>query len=97
MDNFLDMRNGNRDAILAGFQSSSVLSRMNGAIHAAKQGLNDTEVKEALLVLKGDREACMGYRVSDIVIAVLDILDIEKYKGNDDRIRQMIQSKFDFF
>lgn len=97
MDNFQEMRSGNRDAILEGLQSSSVLVRINGAIHAAKQGLNDSEVREALLVLKSDGEACMGYRVSDVAIAVLDILDIEKYNGNDDRIYKMIQSKFEFF
>lgn len=97
MDSFKEMRNGNRDAILEGFQSSSVLGRINGAIHAAKKGINDAEIREALLALKGDMAVCMGYCVSDVAIAVLDILGIEKYKGNDDRICEMIQSKFEFY
>lgn len=63
MDSFQERKNGNKDAILEGLQSSAALIRINAVTYAVKQGLSDSEVKETLLALKGDREACMGYRI----------------------------------
>ena len=37
-----------------------------------------------------------GYRVSDFAYAVLDILKIEKYLGDDIKIRKLINSEFKF-
>ena len=37
-----------------------------------------------------------GYTVSDFAIAALDVLGIEQYKGNEENIKAIIESKFEF-
>ena len=37
-----------------------------------------------------------GYRVSDFAYVTLDLLGLERYSGNNIRVRTLIASKFNF-
>ena len=90
------IQNGDRNAILQGLTHSGAFYRINAIISAGKYIVIEPEIEIYLKRLKEDRVIMNGYRVSDFAYAVLDILKIEKYLGDDIKIRRLINSEFKF-
>ena len=90
------MKKGNKSAILEGLRHPGALFRINGIINVERYGLKDEEIIDYILDLKCDKISFDGYSVSDFAISALDLLDLEKYNGNDVAIKQLIESKFEF-
>lgn len=70
--------------------------KFNGIIECVKSNLKTAEIIERLKELKNDTTTIAGHPIADFSMAALDILGIEKYDGDDNSIKQLIESKFDF-
>lgn len=90
------IQNGDRDAILQGLAHSGAFYRINAAVSAGKYFVREPVIGIYLKRLKEDKIIMDGYRVADFAYAALDILEIEKYMGNDIRVRRLINSRFNF-
>lgn len=87
---------GDSSAIMQGLSHPGAFYRINATINAVRYKASDPVLKIRLDRLKHDQIIMNGYRVSDFAISALDILGLEKYAGNDLRIRALINSKFEF-
>lgn len=90
------MKKGDKSAILEGLRHSGALFRINGIMNAERYSLKDKEIIDSILNLKCDKISFDGYSVSDFAISALDLLNLEKYEGNDVAIKQLIESRFEF-
>ena len=54
------------------------------------------QIIDSLKALKSDNSRIAGYKISDFCMAALDIMNIEKYNGNDDAVIKLIESRFEF-
>lgn len=90
------IQDGDRNAILQGLAHPGAFYRINATMSAGRHFVKEPVIGIYLKRLKEDNMIMNGYRVSDFAYAALDILGIEKYIGNDIRIRRLINSKFDF-
>lgn len=61
-----------------------------------KNHINTSDISQKLHELKHNngQEFCMS--ISDLAYAALDLLDIEKYSGNDKQILELIKNNFNF-
>ncbi len=64
--------------------------RCQGILECLKKGVNTPDAAEAMKRLKNDGVVIMGRRISSYAQAALDILGIEKYKGNDEEVIELI-------
>lgn len=87
---------GNEEAILLGLKHKGVLIRINGIIYSVKYKIKNEHITKVIQELKNDDFWYDGYLVSQFAIAGLHIMNIEPYTGNDERILELIESKFEF-
>lgn len=90
------MQKGDRDAIISGLSHKGAIFRMNAIGNAVIHGMNDTETIRTLVELKNDDVFLDGFTVGDFATAALDMLGVEKYSGNNRRMEELIDSRFDF-
>lgn len=90
------IQDGDREAILQGLAHPGAFYRINAIISVGKNLVSEPTIGIYLKQLKEDKIIMNGYRVSDFAYAALDIIESEKYAGNDIRIRRLIDSRFDF-
>lgn len=90
------MRNGEKAAIMEGLSHSGAIYRMNAISFLSIFGVKDTDTTNKLKELKKDRVMLDGYSVADFAMAALDLMKIERYSGNDEPVKNLIQSKFEF-
>ncbi len=91
-----NMTIGNEEAILSGLKHKGALIRINGIMHAVKYKVKNNDITEAIKELKNDDFWYDGYSVSQFAIAGLHVMNIEHYKGNDERVIELIESEFEF-
>jgi hypothetical protein len=94
------MVDGNIDAIIDGFISSSVLDNANAIAQAYLHNMRTKNIEVQLRRLSGD-SACLfghnvGYRISHFADAALHLLGFETYTGSDQYVLNLIESKFSF-
>ena len=70
--------------------------KFNGIISCVKENIKTDKVIERLKELKNDTATIAGHTISCFSIAALDIMNIEKYNGNDADIKELIHSKLSF-
>ena len=90
------MRNGDREAIMKSLSCQGAIYRMDAIAFASLNNMNDTETVEKLMELKKDDVFLDGYTVGDFAVAALDNLGIEKYKGDNILVKNLIESGFAF-
>lgn len=90
------MRNGDREAVMKGLSCQGAIYRMDAIAFASLNNMNDTETVEKLMELKKDDVFLDGYTVGDFAVAALDNLGIEKYKGDNILVKNLIESGFAF-
>lgn len=77
--------------ILKLLSNSGAAYRGQGIALCIKEKNVSLEEAERLKSLKNDNVYVLGRPISSYAIAALDILNIEKYKGNDTDIRDLIK------
>ena len=93
-----NMIDGDRDAIIGGFTSSTYVLRVNASIQSVLHQMKDKKTESKLWYLKNDdtyvfaRNA--GFRVSDFACAALHLLGFAQYEGADRAVIALINSKF---
>lgn len=90
------MQNGDRSVIFDCLSHSGAIFRMNAAGNAAIHGMNDSETISRLVDLESDETFLDGFTVGDFATAALVVLGCEKYYGSSERIKLLIESRFDF-
>ena len=79
-----EIHNGSVKAIMDGITSSSPIEFLNAMI---LESVKNAENNETVM---------MGVQISEFAKASLDILGIKEYRGDEKRIKDMIESKFEF-
>ena len=90
------MRNGDREAVIKCLSCQGAIYRMDAIAFASLNNMKDAEIIEKLMELKKGRVFLDGYTVGDFAVAALDNLGIEKYTGDDRRMKELIESGFAF-
>ena len=90
------MQKGDRNVIFDCLSHSGAIFRMNAVGNAVIHGMNDSETISRLVELKSDNASLDGFTVGDFATAALDVLGCEKYRGNNDRMRSLIATRFNF-
>ena len=85
------------EAILLGAQSDIPILNLNATIFGAKFRCTSPEFAEMLKtkMLYSD-STFMGTPLASFAVAALDVLRIQKYRGTDKFICELISSNFDF-
>lgn len=82
--------------LLDALSHQGAIYRMNAIAFSCICKADDAVIVEKIRKLKEDNVYIDGYSVSDFAKAALDIMQIEKYSGDNVRIRKLIESEFDF-
>ena len=93
------MVDGDKNAIIDGFISSSCVLRVNAIIQAVLHKMKDKTTEVQLHRLKKDDtyifDSNVGYRVSDFAYAALHLLGFARYEGTDKTVVALIDSKLE--
>lgn len=90
------MKDKNSDAIMYGATSSMPILQLNAVIYGTKNKLRYPEFVSFLNNNENNEIYFLGVSLSKIIMASLDVLGIKKYNGNDEEVKKIIESKFDF-
>ncbi len=95
------MLNGDKNAIIDGFISSSMVDNFNAIVCAVKYHLRGKAIEGQLVRLSRD-DTCLfgqnaGYRISDVAVAALHLLGISEYDGTEENVLALIDSKLNFY
>lgn len=91
-----NMHNGSVDEIMNGIRSGCLFESFNAVIAGTRIRLLDKEFVDYVKVATKAENTLMGIPLSDLATASLEILGIQKYSGNDQRIKELIQCEFKF-
>lgn len=91
-----NMSIGDESAIYNGLNHNGAVIRMNGIMFAANFKFKKSSIIDAIKKLTEDNTEFNGYTVSQFAFAALDVIGIEKYQGNDENIKELIDYKFVF-
>lgn len=94
--NINNMHNGSTVAIINGISSRSSIEVLNAIVAGTRLKLKDKMFVKSLEKAKDNEESLMGIPIKEFAIASLDILNIQKYSGDSDRVREMIQCELKF-
>ena len=90
---------GDKNSIIAAMLCDASFYRMNGIIEAVKHKYKEPAVIRQIRNLITDKTGIFsltgGYNVSDFAYAALDVLGVESYTGNEEKVRMIIESKFE--
>lgn len=84
------MIKGDRKAIAEGLSSTSPYIKICALQWAAYYRVINPETISKIAKLKNDDSVDMGYQVSNFAVAALDVLGIEKYKGQNKEMLALI-------
>lgn len=82
--------------IIAKLQKDGAYYKFNGIVECVRSQTKDETVISELKKMKSDHAQIAGYSISDFSFAALDVLNAEKYTGNNENVLRIIQSKFAF-
>ncbi len=93
---FKKMLSGDIDCIEEGLSKGSVIDRFNAIMAVVRFRVVNDEVETCLRKLcDDDSRAYRGnpdFTVSNFAIAALDLLEMEKYDGDDEYVRELIEN-----
>lgn len=88
---------GNKEAILHCFKQKDPCFKVLAVVIIVNKKILDEEIINCLKEIKSlDNEYVRTYSVSVFASAALDILDIEKYKGDDEIVKEFIKERMNF-
>lgn len=92
------MLKGDAVSIKKGFDSDSILLKIDAIICAVKKKTSDKEIIKEIISLKNNTHylRSVAFTVGEFAIAGLHLLGIEQYNGDNASINRLIESKFDF-
>ena len=90
------VKNGDSDAVLLALRHKGAIYRINGLINLVRHSLDSQIIIQEAEKLCYDDTFLDGYTVSDFAYAALDLIQFRKYSGKNDKIYQLIKSKFKF-
>ncbi len=82
--------------VLKNLKSLGTFNIFNAIVSCVNQEIISQEIITALQSLKNDKRLFAGYKISDFSTAALSILNVNKYTGNDEDIKTLINSKLKF-
>ena len=91
-----EIHNGSVKAIMDGITSSSPIEFLNAMIFGTRLGIDNAKFIESVKNAENNETVMMGVQISEFAKASLDILGIKEYRGDEKRIKDMIESKFEF-
>lgn len=84
------------DEMISNLYKTGAFYKFKGIILCVKHANLSAEIISKFIELKNDNSQIAGHKIADFAIAALDILEVEKYKGNDAGIIGLIKSRLDF-
>lgn len=90
------MHNGSIESIMKGISSDIPIVILNAIIAGTRLELKNIVFTEGINKTKRSAEVLLGVPIRNFAIASLDVLGIEKYLGDDIRIKELIDCKFRF-
>lgn len=81
---------GNRSVIKDCLNSDNAYLRLDSLIWAAYFKFAEDDVIARIKELKSDEDGAMGYKVKNYAVAALDVMNVEKYSGNDKNLQDLI-------
>lgn len=91
-----EMHNGSVAAIMNGIHSSCLFELLNAIITGTRIHLLDEDFVNCVKAATRIEDTLMGVPLSDFARASLDSLGIQKYTGDNKKIKELIQCKFKF-
>lgn len=86
------------NGLLSAINDSNIILRVKAICEAAGRKNSYTTFQPAIEEAKLDERVFWNqYRVCDFAIAALDVMGLQKYKGKNEVINGLIQSKLQFF
>ena len=92
----IEMQNGNKKAIINGLFHSGAIYRMNAIAYATLFKFEDAVIIRRLKELQNDNKGLDGYTVASFAKAALVLLGAEVYNGNDEEVKRLVNSGFEF-
>ena len=82
--------------IIVKLQKDGAYHKFIGIVECVRSQTKDETVIAELKKMKSDNAQIAGHSISDFSLAALDVLNVEKYTGNNENVLRIIQSRFDF-
>lgn len=94
---FEEMNNRNHDIIIRGINDKTPIVNYKAILSGTREGMHDRAFIKGLKRLKKSEVTLLGgVKLRDFAVAALDLLNVEKYIGDDEHIKKYISSNFDF-
>lgn len=90
-----DIHTGREMFVKLALDQKGAIFKVNGIISAVNHKIVSKSIIDKIRDLKNDNTIISGFYVSDFAAAALDALGMEKYKGNSERIKELIISKLE--
>ena len=90
------MVKGDKQVIEESINSESLPLIVNAIISGMRYGVKSSIFYEGLKKATKRNEIMMGCQISQLAIAACHLLGIEKYDGDDERIKQYIECRMKF-
>lgn len=87
---------GREKNISLALQQDGAIFKANGIISAVNHKIISENIVNQIKKLKDDKTLISGYFISEFAVAALDVLGIESYNGDNEKIVKLIDSKFNF-
>ena len=91
------VKSGDEEAIAIALKHKGAIYRINALINIVRHSIVDSpKIIELTYTLLQDSIMLDGYEVSDFAYATLDLIGIESYSGDNQRVKALIDSRFEF-
>lgn len=90
------MQLGDVSALKRGFDAKGAIYHINAIAWTTKNNIKNAGLISSIKKLTNDNTLISGYTVGQFALASLDILNIQKYQGDDVSVKNLIESNFDF-
>jgi hypothetical protein len=90
------MYSGDKEMILESIRSETPILILNAIISGTQQKIRDEKYIDGLRMATLNNIALLNVKISELAVAALDVLGIEEYHGDDQRITSYIESAFNF-
>ncbi len=92
-----EMQSQNYDAILYCIKAKLPILNLNAVVFGARYKYKSDDFLRSLVLLESSPHSFFGMPMSSFVLAALDVLDVRHYDGDDEFIKRIIQSQFQFY
>ncbi len=94
------MYQGSREDILDGIKNDGIKEGktflvLNAIVSGMMFQERSPEFLEGLLMAKDNHKSLLGWRISDVAQAALEVCGVEKYQGDEKLVKDLIACKFE--